>query len=96
METILGLVALPFLVGLPLACTCQQVRLVRRWTGLWRLAAVLPLPGWALWTFTFARDLAADPTSHNLFPFEILIWAGLASCYLGVVALVRWLARAPP
>jgi hypothetical protein len=96
METILGLLALPFLFGLPLAYAWPQARLLRRWDGPWRVAAALPLPGWALWTFIFARDVTADPTSHNLFSFEILMWAGLASCYLGGVALIRWFARPPP
>jgi hypothetical protein len=72
------------------------VRLLRRWAGPWRLAAALPLVGWAAWTFIFARDVTADPTSHNLFPFEVLFWALIATGYLGCLAVLRRLVRAAP
>ena len=49
----------------------------------------LMLLGWAGWGGMLARDLATDPTSHNLFPFEIMIGVALALAYLGCLALVR-------
>lgn len=62
---------------------------VRRWDGGWRLGALVPL---AIVGFVIARivaDTSADPTSHNLWPFELLI-AGLASLgILGALALAR-------
>jgi hypothetical protein len=58
------------------------------WRGGWRLAAALPA---AMITFVVLRivfDTARDPTSHNLWPFEI-VQAGLISvaamAVLGVV-----------
>ena len=57
------------------------------------MAAALPLPRWAVWVATFARDLGLDRTSHNLFPFEILIGAGTSLLYLGSLAVGRWLAN---
>lgn len=69
------------------------VRALVRWRGGWRLAAGLPA---ALMGFVVLRvivGVAADPTSHNLWPFEILI-AGLVSAVIMVVlTLVRKAAR---
>ena len=57
--------------------------LLRRWTGAWRIAAgAAPARLGDL-----GRQLRArrhpDPTSHNLFPFEVLIGAAVALLYLG-------------
>ena len=41
----------------------------------------------------FAWDVTLDPTSHNLFPFELLIGAGMALLYLCCLALLRRLAE---
>jgi hypothetical protein len=41
-----------------------------------------------------ARDVARDPTSHNLFPLEILLGAGAALVYLGLVMALRRLMSA--
>ncbi|MGC1728146.1 MAG: hypothetical protein WA747_02060, partial [Steroidobacteraceae bacterium] len=69
------------------------VRALVRWRGGWRLAAGVPA---ALMGFVVLRvivGVAADPTSHNLWPFEILI-AGLVSAVIMVVlTLVRRAAR---
>ena len=93
MDTLLGLLALPLLFGLPLAYVWLQMRLLFRWAGPWRVAAALPLVGGAVWGGNFASDISEDPTSHNLFPLEVLIGAGLATLYLGAIALARWLVR---
>jgi hypothetical protein len=94
METVLGLLAFPLLLGIPLAYAWLQVRALRRWVGAWRFAAAVPVVGWVVWGGDFARDVAVDPTSHNLFPFEILVGVGLATAYLCALALGRWLAAA--
>ena len=49
-----------------------------------------------MWGSLFVRDIARDPTSHNLFPFEILIGVAVALPYLGLLAGVRRLCRGPP
>ena len=64
-----------------------------RWAGTWRIAAGLPLFGWALWGGKFARDVTLDPTSHNLFPFEVLIGAAIATAYLACLTILRRMAR---
>jgi len=62
---------------------------VARFAGLWKLAAALPLAGMAFVILRIIVDTRRDPTSHNLWPFEILM-AGVAS--IGAVfslAIVR-------
>jgi hypothetical protein len=77
------------LLGLPLGYLVLQTRLLRRWHSGWRLAAAAPLPFWLMWAARFAWDTTLDPTSHNLFPFEILIGAAAALLYLAILATVR-------
>ncbi len=43
-----------------------------RWRGGWRLAAVVPAAMMAFVVLRVMIDTAVDPTSHNLWPFEIL------------------------
>jgi hypothetical protein len=93
MDLVLGLPAMPVLLAVPVAYLWLQLCLLRRWAGAWRLAAALPAISWSVWLAGFARDVAADPSSHNLFPFEILIGVALAGFYLGCLALARRLLR---
>ncbi|MFO1039515.1 MAG: hypothetical protein U1E45_21940 [Geminicoccaceae bacterium] len=91
MEIILGLLGLPLLLAIPAAWAWAQVKVLRRWHGAWRVAGALPLGAAAAWLAIFLRDVSADPTSHNLFPFEIGIGAVASLAYLGVLALLRWM-----
>ena len=71
-----------------LAYAAAQAHCVRRWAGGWR-----PRPASRWWDGRsggmFARDLTADPTSHNLFLFEIMIGVMAALIYLSCLAMVR-------
>ena len=95
MDTVLGLLGLPLLLAAPVVYALVQIRALRRWAGAWRIAAGLPLLGWGIWGGNFARDVTRDPTSHNLFPFEVLIGAGMALLYLGGLAVLRRLTLGP-
>jgi hypothetical protein len=48
------------------------VRALRRWHGGWRLAAALPALWVGLVVLRIVLGTALDPTSHNLWPFELL------------------------
>jgi hypothetical protein len=65
---------------------------VRRWQGGWRVAACLPLAVIGFVVLRFAIDVAIDPTSHNLWPFEILQAGFVSLVLLGVLALARRLS----
>jgi hypothetical protein len=60
-----------------------------RWQGGWKLAAAVPAGIVGFVILRIVVDTAGDPTSHNLWPFEVLI-AGFASLAVtGVLALTR-------
>ncbi len=77
------------LPAVPIGYGLLQVLALRRWQGGFRLAAAAPLPGWAVWLAKFLYDVAIDPTSHNLFPFEILIGATVSLVYLSILTVLR-------
>ena len=64
-----------------------------KWRGGWRIAAMVPAFVMAFVVGRIIVDTARDPTSHNLWPFEILIWGGASAVVMGVLALFRWLGR---
>jgi len=69
-------------VGLP-------VWAVWKWRGAWRAAAAVPLAGMAFVIARILVDTARDPTSHNLWPFEILTWGAGSVVAIGALALAR-------
>jgi len=67
------------------------VRAMRRWQGGLRLAAALPLLWIAVVAFGIVVGTALDPTSHNLWPFEILQAGAVSLVLIGLMALAkRW------
>jgi len=65
------------------------VRALLRWRGGWRMAATVPA---ALMAFVILRLLVGvsrDPTSHNLWPFEILMVGMLSTVIMVILTLVR-------
>ena len=58
-----------------------------RWRGGWRIAAAVPAAMMAFVALRITIGVARDPTSHNLWPFEIL-QAGALSVVVMVVLLV--------
>jgi len=72
----------------------MPVRALFRWRGGWRIAAAVPA---ALMGFVIVRLLvgvSADPTSHNLWPFEILMVGLLSTVIMVVLTLARRAAGA--
>jgi hypothetical protein len=77
-------------VALVIAAYWLPIRWMRRWRGGWRIAAGACLVPITLAIVNIALGLMSDPTSHNLFPFEIAIAGTIA---LGLMIVVR-IARA--
>lgn len=77
------------IVAIAVGSIALPVRSMIRWHGGWRLAAAVPL---GLMTFVILRiiiDTTLDPTSHNLWPFEIVMFGACAVAIIGAL----WLAR---
>ena len=88
-DTILGLLVMPLLAGLVLACIGAPVWALWRWRGWWRLAGVIPFGVMAFVVGRIAVDTARDPTSHNLWPLEIVYSGAAGLGLIAVLALVR-------
>ncbi len=69
-------------------------RALMGWRGGWRLAAAVPA---GLMSFVVLRliiGVSLDPTSHNLWPFEILTIGGINLLLMAVLAGMRRLSAA--
>lgn len=67
---------------------------VWRWQGGWRIGAVVALAPLAFVLARLLVDAARDATSHNLWPFEIVLYgAPGAVLMLALLLFRRWLAR---
>lgn len=62
---------------------------LRRWRGGWRLAALAPTAAIAFVALRLVIDVSRDPTSHNLWPFEILMTGVPCLVVLVVLAIAR-------
>ena len=65
-----------------------------KWRGGWRLAAAAPAALMAFVVLRIVIDVARDPTSHNLWPFEILIWGAASVAAIGALTLARRISGA--
>jgi hypothetical protein len=62
---------------------------VWKWRGGWRVAAAVPAALVILVVLRIVIGVALDPTSHNLWPFEILMFSALALVIVGVLKIAR-------
>jgi hypothetical protein len=85
----LGLLIPPVLVTLVLACIGAPVWALWRWRGAWRLAAAVPVAVIAFVVGRIVVDTSRDPTSHNLWPLEIIMFGAAGAGLILVLALVR-------
>lgn len=93
-DSLLGTGFMLAVLGLLAAAVIGPAWALRRWRGGWRVAGAVPLVAAAFVAGRIVLDTARDPTSHNLWPFEIAIVGGASAVYLGLLALARrFLAR---
>ncbi|KAA2285875.1 hypothetical protein F0415_04055 [Arenimonas fontis] len=65
-----------------------------RWRGPWRLAAAAPAAMMSLVMLNIVVDVIRDPTSHNLWPFEVAMWGAGSVAVMLVLFLLRWMVGA--
>jgi len=71
-----------------------ETRSLLRWKGGWRIGATLPLLAVLFVVARIVFDTRRDPTSHNLWPFEVL-WSAIAALVaLGIMSVAHRMARA--
>jgi hypothetical protein len=78
-----------FILAILVAGIAVPVWSVWKWRGGWRVAAGVPVGVLAFVVLRIVVDTAHDPTSHNLWPFEILIFAAIALGITGVLKAAR-------
>lgn len=93
-DTVLGFVFGLAVVVLGLAGFVAPLWAVRRWQGGWRVAAMLPLGLMGFVVLRIVVETAIDPTSHNLWPFEILIAGAIGGCAMLALVIARRLSGA--
>lgn len=69
---LLGLGALLIMWGGPIALLVWSVRVVRRWTGAWRLAALIPVLAIPAQVAIYAKGIDHDPMGHGGWPARIM------------------------
>ena len=79
------------LFSMPILSFVLPIMAMRRWRGAWRVAAALAMAPICIDIWRIVTGVARDPTSHNLFPFEMILWSvpGLAFLFL------LWLIHLP-
>ena len=83
---------IPFMLliaALALGFVVAQGWALVRWQGIWRWLAGVPLLLVSVVVLRIIVDTSADPTSHNLWPFEVLGVMVLAGVALGGLQLGR-------
>jgi hypothetical protein len=88
-ETLFFTVFMLLMAGLGLFGLLAPVWGLWRWRGGWRIAAAAPA---GLMGFVVLRILVGtsiDPTSHNLWPFEILMVGAASTVFMIVLMVVR-------
>ena len=66
-----------------------------RWRDKWRLWAAIPLAAMGFVVLRIMLGTAIDPTSHNLWPFEILMAGACSVAAMAVISVLRWRQRKP-
>jgi hypothetical protein len=92
-EAAFGLLVVPLFMDVVLACIGAPVWALWKWRGWWRLAAVVPFVVMALVVARIVIDTGRDPTSHDLWPFEIVYSGAAGLALIVVLAPVRRFTR---
>lgn len=71
-----------------------QIWAIRAWHGVWRWLAAAPLLLVGADIVLILVSIAIDPTSHNLWPLELAMIAAIGLPVVGVLWLVRLVAKA--
>ena len=93
-DTLLASGFMLVVVGLLVAGFAAPAWGLWKWRQGWRMAAAVPA---ALMGFVVLRivvDVARDPTSHNLWPFEVLMYGTISLAIMAALKIARLFAHA--
>ena len=76
-------------LGLGILGVAAPIWALRRWHGGWRMAAAVPTAIMGFVVLRFIVDVSSDPTSHNLWPFELMMTSLLNLGVMAVLLIAR-------
>lgn len=85
--------ALVIVVSVAVVVLGPQIWAIRAWQGVWRWLAAAPLMLVGADLVLILASTAVDPTSHNLWPLELLFIAVIGLPVVGLLWLVRLVRR---
>ena len=85
---------LVIIVSIAVVVIGPQIWAIRAWQGVWRWLAAAPLMLVGADLVLILTSTAIDPTSHNLWPLELLFIAVIGLPVVGLLWLVRLVAKA--
>lgn len=88
---VLGLLLTCGVLALGLAGLITLLRIRQRNPAKWRAAMIVPVAIMGFVVLRIVIDLARDPTSHNLWPLEILLAGLVSTALMGILMFLRWL-----
>lgn len=65
-------------------------RIIKKWEGVWKILATIPLLGMVVVLVSIVIDLSIGGGSRNLWPIEILIWGAIGLIFLLIIAGLRY------
>ncbi|HWB30384.1 MAG TPA: hypothetical protein VG736_07775 [Vicinamibacterales bacterium] len=77
------------MAAIGIGAVVMPIRALRRWQGGWWYAALVAIAPIAFVVLRIAFDVARDPTSHNLWPFEIVQIGVVSLVLLAIFAIAR-------
>lgn len=80
-------------VGLGIVGLAWPAWALWQWRGRWRKWAAVPLAVLGFVLLRIAVDTAGDPTSHNLWPFEVIMAGGFSLLVMVALVLLRRVTR---
>ena len=78
-----------FLLAVLLGGLGVPLWMVWKWRGGWAIAACIPAAVLAAVIVRIVIDTKRDPTSHNLWPFELIMFSAMALAFIGVLTVAR-------
>ncbi len=84
-----GVIFLLLVVGSFVSFVVLEIKTLQRWKGGWRALAAFPVVVLTAVVLNIVIGILRDPTAHNLWPFEIVLWSAGGLVFLGLLHLLR-------
>ena len=76
-----------------MAFVIYEIKYIKKWQGVWRYVMAIPLLLMAGVILNIIIGVSINSSSHNLFPFEQLIWLCIALIVKFVLVIIRKIIR---